>query len=259
VAVFRDVTRQVYVDRLKEEFISVAAHELKTPLTALQGYTELLLSESVGKVTSMQADFLQVIKSNVERLAELANDLLDVSHIEAGMVKLQIQKLHLFDLVNEALAAFQAEIERKGLTLVMEVPRDLPAVWGDRSRLIQLLSNLMGNACKFTPGGGKVGIMARQLDGQIQVDVMDTGVGISRQDQEQLFSRFFRADNPLIREIGGSGLGLSLARSIVSLHGGKIWVESELGRGSTFSFTLPLARGDNFELVDTPAIASLTE
>ena len=259
VAVFRDVTRQARIDQLKEEFISVAAHELKTPMTALQGYVALLLSESVGKVTPTQADFLQVIKTNVERLAELANDLLDVSHIEAGMVQLQIQELHLSDLVDKALAASQAEVERKGLTLVMEVPRDLPVVWGDRSRLVQLLTNLMSNACKYTPGGGKVGIMARQVDGQIQVDVMDTGIGISRQDQEQLFGRFFRADNPLIREIGGSGLGLSIARSIVSLHGGEIWVDSELGRGSIFSFTLPLARDDNLDIMDAPTTANLEQ
>jgi PAS domain S-box-containing protein len=256
VAVFRDVTRQARIDQLKEEFISVAAHELRTPMTALQGYTELLLSESVGKVTPMQADFLQVIKTNVERLAELANDLLDVSHIEAGIVQLHIQELHLSDLVNEALAVLQAEVERKGLTLVMGVPHDLPAVWGDRGRLVQLLTDLMSNACKYTPGGGKVGIMARQVDGQIQVDVMDTGIGISRQDQEQLFTRFFRADNPLIRELGGSGLGLSIAKSIVSLHGGEIWVDSELGRGSTFSFTLPLARDDALDIMDTAAVAS---
>lgn len=259
VAVFRDVTRQARIDRLKEEFISVAAHELKTPMTALQGYTELLLSESVGKVEPMQEHFLQIIKTNVERLAELANDLLDVSRIEAGMVQLQIQKLHLSDLMDEVVATFQAEVERKELTLIVLVPRDLPTIWGDRNRLIQLLTNLTSNACKYTPGGGRVGIMARQVDGQIQVDVVDTGIGISRQDQEQIFSRFFRADNPLIREIGGSGLGLSIAKSIVSLHGGEIWVESELGRGSTFSFTLPLAKDNRPDALGSSNISSLIE
>jgi PAS domain S-box-containing protein len=241
VAVLRDVTRQARIDRLKEEFISVAAHELKTPMTALQGYTELLLSESAGTVTPIQERFLQIIKTNVARLAELANDLLDHSRIEAGMVQLRIQELHLSDLINEVVQTFQAEIERKGLEFKVQMSSDLPTVLGDRSRLVQLVANLMQNACRYTPGGGRVGIMARQVNGQIQVDVMDTGIGISRQDQEQIFSRFFRADNPLIREIGGTGLGLSIAKSIVSLHGGEIWVESELGRGSTFSFTLPLA------------------
>jgi len=244
VAVFRDVTRQARIDRLKEEFVSVAAHELKTPMTALQGYTALLLSESVGQVTPTQEQFLQIIKTNVERLTDLANDLLDVSHIEAGMMKLQIQELQLSDLVEEAVMTFRIEAEKKGLVLAVDVPRDLPKVWGDRGRLVQLLTNLMSNACKYTPGGGKVGITARRVNGQIQIDVMDTGIGISRQDQEQIFSRFFRADNPLIREIGGSGLGLSIAKSIVSLHGGEIWVDSELGQGSVFSFTLPLVQCD---------------
>lgn len=248
VAVFRDVTRQARIDRLKEEFISVAAHELKTPMTALQGYTELLLSESAGEVTPMQERFLRIIEANVERLSELADDLLDRSRIEAGMVKLQIRELHISNLVAQVVATFQAEIDRKGLTLSVDVPSDLPVVWGDRSRLIQLFTNLMSNACRYTPGGGQIGIMARQANGQIQVDVMDTGIGISRQDQEQIFSRFFRADNPLIREIGGSGLGLSIAKSIISLHGGEIWVDSELGHGSTFSFTLPLAQGDDSDL-----------
>lgn len=259
VAVFRDVTRRARIERLKEEFISVAAHELKTPMTALQGYIELLLSESAGQVTPIQERFLQIIKTNVERLAELANNLLDVSRIEAGMVQLQIQELHLSDLVDEVVVTFQAEIERKGLTFIVEVPGDLPVVWGDRGRLVQLLSNLMSNACKYTPGGGQVGLMARQVDSLIQVDVVDTGIGITRQDQEQIFSRFFRADNPLIREIGGTGLGLSIAKSIVSLHGGEIWVDSELGRGSTFSFTLPLTRDGDPDMMGPSDILSLAE
>ncbi len=257
VAVFRDVTRQARIDRLKEKFISVAAHELKTPMTALQGYSELLLSESAGKITPMQEDFLRVIKANVERLTELANNLLDVSHIEAGMVQLHIQELHLSDLVDEVMRTLQPEVERKKLSLIVEVPRDLPAVWGDRSRLVQLLTNLMSNACRYTPGGGKVGIIARRANGHIQVDVMDTGIGISRQDQEQIFSRFFRADNPLIREMGGAGLGLSIAKSIVSLHGGEIWVDSELGRGSTFSFTLPLAKDGKPEALSSSVMMKL--
>ena len=259
VAVFRDVTRQARIERLKEEFISVAAHELKTPMTALQGYIELLLSESAGQVTPIQERFLQIIKTNVERLAELANNLLDVSRIEAGMVQLQIQELHLSDLVDEVVVTFQAEIERKGLTFIVEVPGDLPVVWGDRGRLVQLLSNLMSNACKYTPGGGQVGLMARQVDSLIQVDVVDTGIGITHQDQEQIFSRFFRADNPLIREIGGTGLGLSIAKSIVSLHGGEIWVDSELGRGSTFSFTLPLTRDGDPDMMGPSDILSWAE
>ncbi|UCC63093.1 MAG: PAS domain-containing protein [Anaerolineae bacterium] len=252
VAIFRDVTRQARIDRIKEEFISVAAHELRTPLTVLQGYTELLLSESVGKVTPMQERFLKTIKANLERLAELVTNLLDISRIEAGTLQLNFKELCLPNLVDEVLPAFQAEIEQKGLTLVVEVPRHLPVIWGDQSRLAQLLNNLMSNACKYTPGGGQIGIMARQVNGQIQVDVMDTGVGISLQDQEQIFSRFFRADNPLIREIGGSGLGLSIAKSIVALHGGEIWVDSELGSGSTFSFTLPLAREGSPDTMDSP-------
>lgn len=259
VAVFRDVTRQARIDRLKEDFISVAAHELKTPMTALKGYTELLLSEVAGKVTLVQEHFLQIIQTNVERLAELANDLLDISRIEAGMMQLQIRELNLLDLIEEVVITFRAEAERKGLRQVIDVPPDLPAVWGDRGRLLQLLSNLMSNAYKYTPGGGKIGITARQVNSQIQVDVMDTGIGISRQDQEQIFSRFFRADNPLIREIGGTGLGLSIAKSIVALHGGEIWVDSELGRGSTFSFTLPLAQGDTPDIISPPGVSGMLE
>jgi len=205
----------------------------------------------VGEMPEIQKRFLEIIKTNVERLAELADDLLDRSRIEAGMVRLQVRELQLCELVDEVLTTFRAEAENKGLTLTMDVPSDLPSVWGDRARLVQLLTNLTSNACKYTPGGGKVGIMARQVNGQIQIDVMDTGIGISRLDQEQVFGRFFRADNPLIREIGGTGLGLSIAKSIVSLHGGEIWVDSELGRGSTFSFTLPLAQGKDSDIISS--------
>ncbi|MFZ5916731.1 MAG: GAF domain-containing protein [Chloroflexota bacterium] len=259
VAVFRDVTRQARIDQLKEEFISVAAHELKTPMTALQGYTELLLSEAVGQVSSMQQQFLNIIKTNVERLVDLADNLLDHSRIKAGMVQLKIQKLHLPELIGEVVNTFQVEVERKDLQLTVDVPANLSGIWGDRGRIVQLLANLLSNACKYTPGGGQVGILARQLNGQIQVDVMDTGIGISRQDQEQLFSRFFRADNPLIREIGGTGLGLSIAKSIVSLHGGEIWVDSELGHGSTFSFTLPLAQGDRADITDPSEVLGVLD
>ena len=139
------------------------------------------------------------------------------------------------------VASLQPQIEAKKLNLTVELPPDLPQVWGDRIRIIQVLTNLVTNAYKYTPEGGRIAISARWLDDTMQIDVADTGIGIAPQDQERLFTRFFRADHPEVRRVAGTGLGLSIAKSIVEMHGGRIWVESQLGAGSTFSFTLPVA------------------
>jgi signal transduction histidine kinase len=144
-------------------------------------------------------------------------------------------------LVSEVIVSLRPQIEAKEINLTVEVPPDSPEVWGDRTRIIQILTNLVTNAYKYTPDGGRIAITAQWFDDSMQVDVADTGIGIAPQDQEKLFSRFFRADQPGVRRVAGTGLGLSITKSIVEMHGGRIWVESQLGESSTFSFTLPLA------------------
>ncbi|MGC8874439.1 MAG: response regulator, partial [Chloroflexia bacterium] len=241
VFVLRDITREVQADRAKSEFISTVSHELRTPLTAIKGYVDLLLLGSVGDLSPMQRNFLEVVRSNANRLVELINDLLDISRIETGRITLNREPVSLYELVEEVVESARTEIERKQLRLEIDVPTDLPLVQADRRRILQVLGNLVSNAYKYTPEGGRITIAARCVDDVLQVDVSDTGVGISPEDQQRLFTRFFRADNPMRDEVGGTGLGLAISKSFVEMHGGRIWVQSELNVGSTFSFTLPLA------------------
>ena len=242
VYVLRDITREVEADRAKSEFISTVSHELRTPLTSIKGYVDLILLGSVGEITPMQRSFLEVVRSNSNRLVDLINDLLDISRIETGRIVLNPEPISIFDVVEEVVESARAEIERKQLHLEVRVPPDLPMVHADRKRITQVLTNLVSNAYKYTREGGRVEISARCENGFLTVSVSDTGVGISQEDQKKLFTRFFRADNPLRDEVGGTGLGLAISKSFVEMHGGRMWVESELNVGSTFSFSLPLAR-----------------
>jgi GAF domain-containing protein/CheY-like chemotaxis protein len=243
VFVLRDITREVEADRSKSEFISTVSHELRTPLTSIKGYVDLILLGSVGDVSPMQRSFLEVVRSNSNRLVDLINDILDISRVETGRIVLNREPLSIFDLVEEVVESARTEIERKQLRLEVEVPPDLPAVSADRKRIVQVLANLVSNAYKYTREGGRLAIAASSTDGFLQVSVTDSGVGISKEDQKKLFTRFFRADNPMRDEVGGTGLGLAISKSFIELHGGEMWVESELNAGSTFSFTLPLLEG----------------
>ena len=201
----------------------------------------MLLLGLAGEHDERQKQFLDTIKANVDRVMEMVNEFSEISRLETGTLRLDIKPLHLDDLVSEVVISLQPQIEAKKLNLTVEVPSDLPEVWADRTRIIQVLTNLVTNAYKYTPEGGRINIAAQWVDDSVRVDVTDTGIGIAPQDQEKLFTRFFRADHPGVRRVAGTGLGLSIAKSIVEMHGGRIWVESQLGEGSTFSFTLSLA------------------
>jgi signal transduction histidine kinase/transcriptional regulator with GAF, ATPase, and Fis domain len=241
VAVFRDITKEIEIDRMKSEFLSMAAHELRAPMTSIKGYSDMLLLGLAGEYEERQKQFLDTIKANVNRVMEMINEFSEISRLETGTLKLNTEPLHIDRLVSEVVISLQPQIKAKEVNLTVEVPSDLPEVWGDRTRIIQVLTNLVTNAYKYTPEEGRIAIKAQWVDDSVQVDVEDTGIGIAPQDQEKLFSRFFRADHPEVRRVAGTGLGLSITKSIVEMHGGHIWVESQLGQGSTFSFTLPLA------------------
>jgi PAS domain S-box-containing protein len=241
VSVFRDITREVAVDRMKSELISTVSHQLRTPMTSIKGYTDLLYLETVGEVNEAQRRFLSIIKSNADRLAVLANDLLDISRIETGRIRLNLEFIQTRAIADEIAASLREQIEEKGLSLKLNIPGGLPPIRGDRDRVTQILTNLIDNARHYTPAGGQITVSAQVRGHFLQVSVADTGIGIAPKDQEKIFDRFYRADHPLVHEIAGTGLGLSIVKSFVKMHGGEIWVESEPGRGSTFSFTLPLA------------------
>ncbi|MDY7039720.1 MAG: ATP-binding protein, partial [Chloroflexota bacterium] len=242
VTVLRDVTREREIAQAKSEFVSTVAHELRTPMTSIKGYADLILSGAAGTVSETQEQFLRVIRSNVERLAALVNDLLDISRIEAGRAKFEVLPLRVDEVAYDVVASLQAEIASGNLELELDIPPGLPAVQGDRNRIVQVLTNLLGNAYKYTPPGGRITLSVRHTDGELQVDVSDTGIGIAPDDLDRVFERFYRADHEFVREQAGTGLGLPIAKSIVEMHGGRIWVRSELGKGSTFSFSLPVVR-----------------
>ncbi|HEX2171640.1 MAG TPA: response regulator, partial [Dehalococcoidia bacterium] len=238
--VLRDITHEAEVDRMKTEFVSLVSHELRTPLTSIKGYVELLLDYEVGDLNEDQIEFLQIVRSNSDRLVALINDLLDISRIEQGRVELHRAPLDLSAVLDQAVTTLRMAIAEKDQQLTIELPADLPPVDADPDRLTQVLTNLISNAHKYTPAGGRIGVSAEVGGDRVAVRVADTGIGLTPTERDQLFTKFYRAHNPAAQGIGGTGLGLAITKSIVELHGGRIWVDSEPGHGSTFHFTVPV-------------------
>jgi PAS domain S-box-containing protein len=243
VAVFRDITAEAELDRMKSEFISMVAHELRTPMTSITGYVDLLMLGMLGPVTDQQSEFLQVVKHNAQRLLTLATDLLDISKIESEGLRLNLQSVSAADVVAEAVVAMEKQFEAKDQTLTVCVSRDLPEVTADRDRMIQVITNLLSNAHKYSPRDSAIEIQGLRTNGHLEIAVKDSGIGISQKDVKRLFTRFFRADNAVSTEEDGTGLGLAICLEIVERHGGEIQVDSELGKGSTFRILLPLEDG----------------
>jgi|RhiMethySRZTD1v2_1073278.scaffolds.fasta_scaffold76290_2 signal transduction histidine kinase len=227
-------------NRLKTEFVTVVTHELRSPLTSITGYLDLLMEEGCEEAEAREV-YLQIVKRNADRLLELINDLLDIARLEAGKLELQRLPLDLEGLIQEVSGALRPQIERKGLHLHLDLAAPLPLVTGDPERLTQILLNLVSNAYKYTPQGGSITIATRAERAGVCIAVQDTGIGLSSEEQQQLFTKFFRAQQPQVREVGGTGLGLAIARALVELHGGKITVVSTPGQGATFNVTLPVA------------------
>ncbi|MBN1936980.1 MAG: GAF domain-containing protein [Anaerolineae bacterium] len=241
VAVFRDITKDVEVDRLKSEFVSMVSHELRTPMTSIKGYIDLLYNQMAGPLTDAQKRFLQIVKGNADRLTGLVNDLLDISRIDTGRISLSVQPTSLVAVIDSVVANLMPNARNRGQQLKSLVQGPLPFVRADPARITQILTNLIANAINYTPTGGEVTVDAEMVDGMVCVHITDNGIGISEEDQKKLFTRFFRSENELVQASSGTGLGLAIARSFVELHGGKMWFESELGKGTTFSFTLPVS------------------
>ncbi len=247
VAVLRDVTAERQVERMKDEFLATVSHELRTPITAVLGYTEMLLRGLRGPLVPRQGEALQAVRSAGRRLLALVNDILDISRLEVGKQELALERIHLHLSVERAVEAISLMAASKAISVVEDVPRGLPPVLADVEQLQRILGNLLSNAIKFTPQGGVVRISARLAgrhgeDG-VAVTVTDDGIGIPVEHQERIWDKFYQVDSSSRRLHGGTGLGLAIARGLVELHGGKVWVESEgiPGKGSTFGFTLPVA------------------
>jgi signal transduction histidine kinase len=229
----------------KDQFLSNISHELRTPLNSIIGFTDLLLTEDLGPALSdQQRDFLETVARNGRQLLELINELLDLQRIAAGRMELKQEAVEVAELLAEATGSVHAQVQKHRHELVVTPPSQDLRVHADRGRVRQVLLNLLSNAIKFTPDGGRITVVAAPANGgaEARIAVSDTGIGIAAEDQAKLFKEFSQLDASASRKYEGTGLGLALSRRLVEMHGGAIGVESEMGKGSTFWFTLPQAR-----------------
>jgi len=242
VVLFRDITEHKKLDEMRSEFVANVSHELRTPLTSIRGFLETLLDGALEDRDAARR-FLEIISQETERLTRLVDDLLDLSKIEQRRVVHRWQEVNMADLAARVLSMFRPRAQEKEIELHGRLPLDLPPVYGDPDMLAQVLINLVDNAVKYTPAGGRVDVFAETVDGRLAVTVADTGIGIPPESLPRIFERFYRVDKARSRELGGIGVGLAIVKHIVRAHGGKITVESTPGRGSSFTFTLPLEEG----------------
>lgn len=247
VSIFRDITKDVEVDRLKSEFVSTVSHELRTPMTSIKGYADLMLMGAAGQLTDPQIRYLKVIKSNADRLHDLVNDLLNISRIETGKTTLDLRPLDIPQLIEQAVGHLHGRIqhEEKPMSVKTEIAPGLPLVNADQTRVTQILTNLVDNAFNYTPTDGQIIIHARATEAHVYISISDNGIGISKENREKIFDRFFRAEDEAVQKVSGTGLGLAIVRSLIEMHGGYLQVESELGKGSTFTFNLPVVIEDS--------------
>jgi signal transduction histidine kinase len=215
------------------------SHELRTPLNAIIGFSEVLGERMFGELNEKQAEYTEDILSSGRHLLSLINEILDLSKVEAGRMELELAKFDLPSALENARTFVRERAVRHAITLDLSVDEHLGDFVGDERKVKQILLNLLSNAVKFTLEGGRIGIVARKTDGSVEISVSDTGIGISPDEQATIFEEFRQVGGDYAHKREGTGLGLTLAKKFVELHGGKIWVTSELGKGSTFSFTLP--------------------
>jgi signal transduction histidine kinase len=245
------VERLQEADRVKSNFLATVSHELRTPLTSVIGYSEMLLEGIAGPLNDEQREYVRTVMEKGDQLLQLITGILDISRMEAGEMRIDKQPVDLDEVVSVALSTIAPHARRKRLSLHCTVPPGLPLVLGDRDKIRQVLLNLLGNAVKFTPEGGKIEVSAEvgplkhdpplSAERGVRVFVRDSGIGVPAEHHKRVFDPFFQVDNTSTREYGGTGLGLSIVKRLIEAHGGQVWVDSEPGRGSTFSFTIPLA------------------
>jgi two-component system, OmpR family, phosphate regulon sensor histidine kinase PhoR len=238
IAVFHDITRLKQLEKIRQDFVANVSHELRTPLTTIKGYAETLLDGALKEDQAFQ--FVQVIKRHTDRLTKIVEDLLMLSRIETKEFQLKMEAIPLRDFIDDVVEFVKEPAEKKEISLSRnEIPSSL-VVQADRDYLEQILINLLDNAIKYTPEGGRVTVSAIEKDSkEIQFSVEDNGIGIPKEDLSRIFERFYRVDKGRSKEMGGTGLGLSIVKHLVQAHGGRVWVESQPGKGSVFYFTLP--------------------
>jgi len=239
VWIIRDVTQQKLAEEMRDSFVDTATHELRTPLANIKAYAETLALADVIDV-EQQKQFLNTINSEATRLARFVDDLLSVSSMEVGSLTLNRQTTELRRMLNEVLAKVKPQVEEKRLSFEVSIPEKMPEPSIDKDKIATVLINLLGNAVKYTPAGGRVAFRVHAADHNLEIDVEDTGVGIAEDELPKVFDKFFRSDDPRVQEQEGTGLGLALVQEVVRLHGGRVSVESEIDKGSTFQIVLPI-------------------
>ena len=240
VIVLHDISELRRLERVRQDFVANVSHEFKTPLTAIQGFSETLLTGALEDEKNNRR-FLEIIRDHAARLGRLTDDLLKLARIEAGKLELEFQRVAIADIIESCATTTLMRASRRELSLDVNFPPALPPVRGDASLLREVLQNLLDNAVQYTQPGGKITLSAAPRDSEVVVTVADTGIGIPVAEKERIFERFYRVDAARSREVGGTGLGLSIAKHIVEAHGGRIWVDSSVGQGSQFHFSIPLA------------------
>jgi two-component system NtrC family sensor kinase len=248
VTVLRDITSQKEVERLKSNFLSVVSHELKTPLHSIKGFVDIILMGKTGEVNDLQRDFLTTVREQTEQLQNLINDLLEFSRLESGEMRIHPERISVSDLVKRVVDKFTPLADKEEIHLQSMLPDSFPHVDADPFRLEQVVSNLVDNALKFTPPGGTVILSGKDLGDEVQISVHDTGIGIPLSEQARIFDRFYQVDASATRAYSGTGLGLTICKHIIEQHHGRIWVESDGEKSSTFSFTLPKRLPDEEDL-----------
>ncbi|MDD3014415.1 MAG: ATP-binding protein [Candidatus Gastranaerophilales bacterium] len=263
------------LEKLKSEFISIVSHELRTPLTAIKNSLDIMLTGKTGDLTKIQNNFLSIAKRNVDRLSGIINDLLDLSKIEAGKMDYRFKPMSIHDPIEFVASTFEHLADKKNIRLLINIQDNIDQVYGDISRIEQVLSNLVSNAIKFTPENGKIKISAEEINADsidtslfyrdpsvitkqnsalkgnyIKISVEDTGIGIKESDIPKVFDKFQQIESSLSREVGGTGLGLPIAKQLIEAHRGEIWLESEVYKGSKFSFILPVMMHHNTFLLE---------
>lgn len=230
------------LNQIKNEFISMVSHELRTPLTAVKGFVKVVLTGEAGPVNAQQEKFLQIADQSIDRLTVLISDLLDISRIESGQLRLNMEPQDAREVIGLVIENIIPAVKGKNLNIGSDLPEHMPPVLADRERLIQVFDNLIHNAIKFTPEGGRITVAASNKGDFINFSVTDTGIGIAPDDHERIFEKFYQVESGTTRSTSGTGLGLAIVKSIVEMHGGQVWVESEQGNGATFQFLLPRAK-----------------
>ncbi|MFH1462723.1 MAG: ATP-binding protein [bacterium] len=241
VVILHDITREKMIERMKTDFVSLAAHQLRTPLSAIKWTLKMLLDGDLGKITKKQKDFIEKTYTSNERMIALVNDLLDITRIEEGRYLFKPTSSDIKAIVQFIVAACRPELKRRKVKLEFQKPKGrLPKVMVDVEKIRLAIQNLIENAMKYTPTNGKVTISLRHDKKEVELSVKDTGVGIPEEQKDRIFAKFFRGSNVVRMETEGSGLGLFITKNIIEAHGGKIWFESKKNKGTTFYFTLPI-------------------